>query len=68
MTPPDDHQVMTNATWVPPQYPELTALARELADNLCCEINRRAPAIESEMRYREKYVLEELISILEDRV
>lgn len=52
----------------PKIYPELIALSKELADKVCIEINEKAPKIDSEMPYKQQYVLENMISILEDRV
>ena len=53
----------------PKPHPEMTDLAKDIADLVSSEINRRAPKIGSSMSmYREQFVLEELIRILKDRV
>ncbi len=50
------------------QYSEFKPLAQELADHVCREINKRAPAIKSTTPYKCQAVLEELIKILQSRV
>ncbi len=50
------------------RYPELYKFARELARDVIVKINEKAPDIESEAHYKQKLVLELLISELEDIV
>lgn len=49
------------------QYPELTKIAKQLADEFCSSINQRVSKIESDMPYKRHYVLEEVIRLLEQR-
>lgn len=50
------------------KYPELDAIASEVAQLVGGEINSRVQMVESEMPYRAQYVLEELIKMLEQAV
>lgn len=49
-------------------YPELKAVAKEVAKKVGEEINSAVMDIESEMPYKAKYVLEEVIKILQAHV
>jgi hypothetical protein len=50
------------------RYPELYKFALELVRDIIVKIENRAPNIESEARYKQKCVLEILISELESIV
>ena len=50
------------------KYPELDEIVKEIADHTCAEINKRVKDVKSEMPYRQQYVLEEVIEILQSRV
>lgn len=50
------------------RYPELEELAMTIAKDVCKRINKDAPKIESKMPYRQQYVLEELLKILQEAV
>ena len=50
------------------EYPELVAVAQKIAKETCIKINSRAVKVKSEMPYRQQFVLEELIKILESKV
>jgi len=47
------------------RYPELHKFAEELARNVIANINERAPKIESEAHYKQRVLLQLLISELE---
>lgn len=50
-------------------HEKLFALASTLADDVCQKINQEAPKLQTPtMPYRQQYVLEELITILKQRV
>lgn len=50
------------------KYPELDKLATKIAKNIGDEINKEAIKIKSKMPYRERYVLEKIIRILEKAI
>jgi hypothetical protein len=50
------------------RYPEFKKLVNKLADEVCTQINEEAPKIESEMPYKQQFVLEEIVRILESRI
>ena len=47
------------------RYPELQKFAKELARSIILKINERAPEIESEAHYKQRVLLNLLISELE---
>lgn len=50
------------------KYPELDKLAREIAIDVGDEINKQAPKVKSKMPYKEQYILEKIIEILQEAV
>lgn len=52
-----------------PEYPELDAIAKLLAERTITEINEvPVHSINSKMPYKRKYILEEVIKILQESV
>lgn len=50
------------------KYPELTAIAKKLSESVARQINDLTKDVKSEMPYKAKYVLEEVIKLLEEKV
>lgn len=50
------------------KYPELHALAEELAREFLARIEERAGQVESEMPYKRQYTLEEVVRLLEAQI
>jgi GH25 family lysozyme M1 (1,4-beta-N-acetylmuramidase) len=50
------------------KYPELHALAEELARKFLKEIDERAGQVKSKMPYRAQYTLEEVVRIMEQQI
>lgn len=50
------------------RYPELQKIAKDLAFKFLEEINNSTKDVESDMPYKEQYVLEEVIKILNENV
>ena len=50
------------------KYPELQAIAMELANEVCVKINAASQNVESAMPYKAQCILEMMIAILEERV
>jgi hypothetical protein len=61
-TPPEDK----NFNFSP--YPELNAVAKEIAKDVAKQINAKVQRVKSETPYKAQYVLEELIKILQEAV
>lgn len=49
-------------------YPELEKIAQEIAEETAKQINKKALNVQSKMPYKAKYVLEEVIKILQEAV
>lgn len=50
------------------QYPELMQIVEILADEVSIKINQAALEVQTEMPYKEQWILEELIKVLQERV
>ena len=50
------------------RYKEFRKPVQAMANKICKEINQIAPTIQSEVRYKQQFFLEELIKELESRV
>lgn len=49
-------------------YPELTKIAKDLSTRVAMEVNSLAEHVQSEMPYKARFILEELINFLEEKV
>ncbi|HEY4755786.1 MAG TPA: hypothetical protein VIH28_07015 [Ignavibacteriaceae bacterium] len=50
------------------RYPEFKEVVAKIASQVCKEIKKEAKNVDSEMPYKEQFILEELIQNLQDRV